>query len=97
MVIKIAETDLKTKYSTYLKSLFYDGQKETIALTMGDVRGKEGVLCRIHSACISAHAFNSIECDCREQMEISQQIIQKGGVCLDCLMNCHVVSCVFPH
>jgi GTP cyclohydrolase II len=78
MVIKIAETDLKTKYGTYSKSLFYDGQKETIALTLGDVHGKEGVLCRIHSACISAHAFNSIECDCREQMEMSQQIIQKA-------------------
>ena len=23
--------------------------------------------------------FNSIECDCREQMEISQQLIQKAG------------------
>ena len=80
MVIKIAETDLKTKYGTYSKSLFYDGKKESIALTMGDVKGKEGVLCRIHSACISAHAFNSIECDCREQMEISQQIIEKEGL-----------------
>jgi GTP cyclohydrolase II len=80
MVIKIAETDLKTKYGTYAKSLFYDGKQESIALTMGDVRGKSGVLCRIHSACMSAHAFNSIECDCREQMEISQQIIEKAGL-----------------
>jgi GTP cyclohydrolase II len=77
MIIKLAETPLKTKFGEYQKILFYNGQKESIALIMGDIQGKENVLCRIHSACISAHAFNSIECDCREQMEMSQQIIQK--------------------
>lgn len=59
--------------------LFYDGQKESFALIMGDVSGEEEVLCRVHSSCIFAHHFNSIECDCREQMEISQQLIQKEG------------------
>jgi GTP cyclohydrolase II len=79
MVIKIAEGDLKTKYGNYHELLFYDGQKETIALVMGDVAGEESVLCRVHSSCIYGHNFNSIECDCREQMEISQQLIQKAG------------------
>ena len=79
MVIKVAETPLKTKYGIFNKILFYNGQKDCIALTMGDVAGQEGVLCRVHSACISAHAFNSIECDCREQMELSQQIIQEAN------------------
>jgi GTP cyclohydrolase II len=77
MIIKLAETPLKTKFGDYQKMLFYNGQKESIALIMGDIQGKENVLCRIHSACMSAHAFNSIECDCREQMEIAQQMIQK--------------------
>ena len=79
MIIKIAETDLRTKFGTFKKMLFYDGQKETVALTMGEIAGQKDVLCRIHSACISAHAFNSIECDCREQMEISQKTIEKAG------------------
>lgn len=78
MIVKLAETTLKTQYGDYVKTLFYDGQKESIALTMGDVAGKENVLCRVHSACISAHAFNSIECDCREQMANAQQLIQKN-------------------
>jgi 3,4-dihydroxy 2-butanone 4-phosphate synthase/GTP cyclohydrolase II len=56
-----------------------DGQKETIALIMGGVAHKQNVLCRVHSHCISAHIFNSIECDCREQMEMSQRLIQKAG------------------
>jgi GTP cyclohydrolase II len=79
MIIKIAEGNLKTKYGAYHEMLFYDGQKETITLIMGEVEGCEDVLCRIHSSCMYGHNFNSIECDCREQMEISQQLIEKEG------------------
>ncbi|CAN5783926.1 hypothetical protein BH20ACI4_BH20ACI4_24760 [soil metagenome] len=79
MIIKIAEGNLKTKFGAYHEILFYDGLKESIALVMGDVSDAEDVLCRVHSSCIFAHVFNSIECDCREQMEISQQLIEKEG------------------
>ncbi|WP_299184485.1 GTP cyclohydrolase [uncultured Aquimarina sp.] len=79
MIIRLAETNLKTKFGEYREILFYDGQKESFALVMGDVKDQADVLCRVHSSCIFAHHFNSIECDCREQMEISQQIIQKEG------------------
>lgn len=79
MVVKLAESSIKTKYGTYREWLFYDGQKETIALTMGEVAGQEDVLCRVHSSCIYGHHFNSIECDCREQLEMSQQLIEQAG------------------
>ena len=79
MIIKIAEGNLKTKFGEYREYLFYDGLKESIALVMGDCEGAEDVLCRVHSSCIFAHVFNSIECDCREQMEISQQLINEAG------------------
>jgi GTP cyclohydrolase II len=79
MIVKLAEGNLKTKFGEYHEMLFYDGQKESIALIMGDVAGQEEVLCRVHSSCIFGHAFNSIECDCREQMEISQQLIRQAG------------------
>jgi len=79
MVVQLAEGTLKTKYGTYREVLFYDGQKESIALVMGDIADAEDVLCRVHSSCLFAHAFNSIECDCREQMETSQQLIEQAG------------------
>ena len=79
MVVKIAEGNLKTRFGEFHEILFYDGQKESIALVMGAVAGEEDVLCRVHSSCIFGHVFNSIECDCREQMEVSQQLIQKAG------------------
>jgi GTP cyclohydrolase II len=79
LVVKIAEGNLKTKYGEYHEILFYDGLKESFALVMGNIENEEGILCRVHSSCIFGHHFNSIECDCREQMEISQQLIHKEG------------------
>ena len=79
MIVRMAEGNLKTKFGEYREILFYDGQKESIALIMGDVAGAEDVLCRVHSSCIFGHIFNSIECDCREQMEISQRLIEQAG------------------
>ncbi len=79
MIMRLAERDLRTKFGTFLEILYYDGQKESIALVTGDVTEQDKVLCRIHSHCISAHVFNSIECTCREEMETSQRLIQKAG------------------
>lgn len=45
----------------------------------GDVAGADDVLVRVHSHCLPAHVFNSIECDCREQMALAQQTIEQEG------------------
>src|SRR2546423_15574152 len=79
MIIRLAERELRTKYGNYTEILYYDGEKESIALIMGDVADQEDILCRIHSHCIGAHVFNSIECDCREQMAASQFLIEQAG------------------
>jgi len=79
MIVRLAERDLKTKFGNFREILYYDGQSESIALVMGNVEAQENVFCRIHSSCVSAHFFNSIECDCREQMEMSQAIIKEKG------------------
>ncbi len=79
MISRLAERELKTKYGTYKEFLYYDGHVESIALVMGDAENGDDILCRIHSHCIGAHIFNSIECDCREQMEASQVLIEKEG------------------
>ena len=79
MIIRLAERELRTKYGIFTEILYYDGQKESIAIVMGDVAGGENVLCRIHSHCIGAHVFNSLECDCREQMAAAQSMIEQAG------------------
>ncbi|MEQ1603373.1 MAG: GTP cyclohydrolase [Pyrinomonadaceae bacterium] len=79
MVIRLAERDLKTKYGVFSEILYYDGIAESIALVMGDVKGREDVLCRIHSACIGGHVFNSVECECAGEMAAAQAAIQQVG------------------
>lgn len=79
MIIRLAQRELQTKYDTFLEVLYYDGQNESIALIMGDVDGREDVLCRIHSACLGGHVFNSVECECAEEMAAAQASIQAEG------------------
>lgn len=79
MIIRLAERSLKTKFGTFTEILYYDGRSESIAIVMGDVAGGEDVLCRIHSHCIGAHVFNSVECTCREEMAAAQALIQESG------------------
>jgi GTP cyclohydrolase II len=79
MVIRLAEAPLHTRFGTFLEILYYDGQQESIAIVMGEVREGDNVLCRLHSHCVSAHLFNSIDCDCREQMELAQAMIERQG------------------
>ncbi len=87
MIVQLSETTLNTRYGTFREVLYYDGQKEVIAFMMGDLEGESDVLCRIHSSCIHGHYFNSIECDCQEQMAASQQLIQAEGKGLVILLD----------
>jgi GTP cyclohydrolase II len=79
MIKRLADRKLKTKFGTFTEVLYYDGQKESIALVMGDIENRENVLCRVHSHCIGAHVFNSVECTCREEMEAAQALIEREG------------------
>ena len=79
MIKRLASRELKTRFGTFTEVLYYDGQRESIAIVMGDVSSGEDVLCRVHSHCIGAHVFNSIECTCREEMAAAQAQIQEDG------------------
>lgn len=78
MIKRLASRELKTKFGTFTEILYYDGQKESIAIVMGDVTGGESVLCRVHSHCIGAHIFNSVECTCRDEMAAAQAEVESA-------------------
>jgi GTP cyclohydrolase II len=79
MIIRLAEGALHTLFGTFQEVLYYDGQHESIALVMGQIEQGEEILCRVHSQCLTAHVFNSLECDCREQMALAQSVIAQEG------------------
>ncbi len=41
---------------------------EPVALTQGILKGKQGVLARIHDQCLTSEVFGSKRCDCKEQL-----------------------------
>src|SRR5689334_16610640 len=79
IVARLAETSLSTRFGTWQEILYHDGQSPTVALVYGEVGQREPVPCRLQSHCLSAFIFNSVECDCREQMEIAQRYIEERG------------------
>lgn len=79
MIHRLGERDLRTKFGTFREITYYDGKKETYAIVMGEIAGGDGVLCRVHAQCVGGHFFNSVECECREEMERSQSLIEREG------------------
>ena len=46
---------------------------------MGDVRGEEPVLARIHSECLTGYALFSLRCDCGAQLQAAMHKIAQAG------------------
>ena len=53
--------------------------REHVAIIKGDVAGKEDVLVRVHSQCITGDIFGSLRCDCGEQLAAALQMIEEEG------------------
>jgi GTP cyclohydrolase II len=53
--------------------------QEHVALVRGDIRGREDVLVRIHSECITGEVFGSLKCDCKEQLDAALAAIGHTG------------------
>lgn len=81
IVKEIVRADLPTLYGSFKIALFEDifGGESHIALIKGDVKGKENVLTRLHSACETGDIFHSVRCDCGRQLEIAMKEIEKAG------------------
>lgn len=79
MITELARGPLLTSCGEWMHVLYWDGIHEAIAMVYGDVRGMSALPCRVHSSCITAHVFLSVECDCREQLEISMQYMEQEG------------------
>ena len=80
-VNKIADVDFPSKYGhfrikAYESSL--DG-KCHLAIVKGEVAGKENVLVRVHSECLTGDALGSLRCDCGDQLATALKKIEAEG------------------
>ncbi len=81
LVKKVAKAKLPTGYGEFTiiayKSL--TDSEEHIALVKGKINKKEPILVRVHSQCLTGDVFDSLRCDCGDQLNKALQIISKEG------------------
>ena len=53
--------------------------KHHLALVKGEVAGRQDVLVRVHSECVTGDVFHSLRCDCGEQLEAALAMIEEEG------------------
>ncbi len=53
--------------------------KHHLALVKGDIAGKENVLVRVHSECLTGDVFGSLRCDCGEQLAAAMEMHRRRG------------------
>lgn len=81
LIEKVVEINLPTRYGTF-RAIGYRsvlGDEHHLALVMGQVEGRENVLVRVHSECLTGDVFHSLRCDCRGQLEVALKKIAREG------------------
>ena len=75
------ETKLPTPFGEFRLRAFESEIDDLthLALIMGEPEGKDDVLVRVHSACLTGDALHSLRCDCGEQLEAAMQLVAHEG------------------
>ena len=81
LVHRVTEAKLPTKYGEFTAIAYKSDidPDEHLALVMGDISTEEPVLVRVHSECVTGDVFNSLRCDCGEQIALAMQSIAEEG------------------
>lgn len=66
------------EFTAYVYESLIDGIQH-FALTKGEVTGKQNVLVRVHSECLTGDIFGSKRCDCGGQLQIALEKIAHEG------------------
>jgi 3,4-dihydroxy 2-butanone 4-phosphate synthase/GTP cyclohydrolase II len=81
LVHRVADARLPTPFGEF-RIIGYrndvDGA-EHVALVYGDVAGKQQVLVRMHSKCLTGDVFGSARCDCGWQLHSAMRMIAEAG------------------
>ncbi len=80
-VKKVADVDFPSKYGHFRIKAYestLDG-KCHLAVVKGDVAGKQNVLVRVHSECLTGDALGSLRCDCGDQLALALKRIEAAG------------------
>src|SRR5204862_6090545 len=81
LVERTTSVRLPTAYGEFTAVAFRERLtgKHHLALVKGDVEGRENVLVRVHSECLTGDVFHSLRCDCGEQLDQALAQIDAEG------------------
>ncbi len=84
LVERVASVRLPTEHGEFLVLAYRSRLEEAperlhLALVKGDVKGKENVLVRVHSECLTGDVFGSLRCDCGPQLHRAMERIDQEG------------------
>jgi 3,4-dihydroxy 2-butanone 4-phosphate synthase / GTP cyclohydrolase II len=81
LVRRMAEAQLPTGEGGF-RAVVYESlldSEQHLALVLGDVDGREDVLVRVHSECMTGDVFGSLRCDCGPQLHAALDRIAAEG------------------
>jgi 3,4-dihydroxy 2-butanone 4-phosphate synthase/GTP cyclohydrolase II len=81
LVKQVSSARLPTAYGEFTAFVYeslLDGIQHFV-LVKGEVKGKERVLVRVHSECLTGDVFGSMRCDCGSQLDIAMKNIAEEG------------------
>lgn len=81
LVKRIVSVNFPTHFGNFKLHLYKSSIDEHhhLALEKGEVKGKENVLVRVHSQCLTGDVFHSKRCDCGDQLTTALLMIEKEG------------------
>ncbi len=79
LVQRTVTTKVPTPYGDFTVHVYETSVDDWhhLALVKGDVKGRKGVLVRVHSECLTGDVFGSKRCDCGAQLQRALQMIQE--------------------
>jgi 3,4-dihydroxy 2-butanone 4-phosphate synthase / GTP cyclohydrolase II len=81
LVRRVSEARIPTQYGDFTAHVFeslLDGT-EHLAFVRGEVSGKNDVLVRVHSECLTGDVFGSLRCDCGVQLDRALERVAREG------------------
>lgn len=81
LVEKVAVTKMPTRYGEFMAHGYVNklNGEHHVALVKGEIGDGEGLLCRVHSECLTGDAFGSMKCDCGQQLQTAMRQIENEG------------------
>lgn len=81
LIVREQSVNLPTRHGLFKLHLYRSSldNMEHLALVHGNVEGKNDVLVRVHSECLTGDVFHSQRCDCGEQLENAMKLIVEKG------------------